>query len=111
MKRIFLLLAIAVIPACQSAETEDMIDGGWVKQNVDSPLVREAYAFAQAEAPRRHKGIQLSPPRSARSRVTEGTELYLECPYGLPGTTGTAAILIFEDINGKRELVSIVLSP
>lgn len=98
-----------LIAGCHGME-EPVSVGGWTERRPDAEIVQSAFAFAAKEAAKRYAGLKLSSPRRAETQVVAGTNIRMECPYELAEKRGIARIIVYDRLDGTKELTDLVLS-
>lgn len=88
-----------------------MVPGAYIEQDTKEDFVQRAYQFSQVSLATGSQGYQLKSLDKAESQVVAGTKIRLYCSAKKDKVTEKLIITVFEDLDGKHELVSIEKQP
>jgi hypothetical protein len=84
-----------------------MVPGAYIEQSIEASFIKRAYQFSQVSLATGGQGYKLKSLNRAESRVVAGTQVRLYCLAIKNNSPQNIIITVFEDLDGKHELVSI----
>ena len=108
---IVLLIQVLLMVYCGSTQEGSMVPGSYIEQNIEEDFVQRAYQFSQVSLATGGQGYQLKSLDKAESQVVAGTKIRLYCSAEKDKVMEKILVTVFEDLDGKHELVSIEKQP
>ncbi len=109
MKKIVILLVVAMAALFSGSCKDKEIDGGWTSLDINGADVRKAAAFLQAEIPVMHPDVKIGKILSAEVQTVAGEKFNFEIEYtsDINKSPKIMKVKLFLSLEGKYSLKEI----